>query len=183
MAKMSSDEINQDEIDQDAMNKEMLLDIFYNTKGNIDDINAAIDKKLFGTKIRSITIFEKYIKARLALNPKALNLADKEITPIEAAYLSQYPGLENVEKLDLRKNRLGDEGLEVLLSSEKIRNVRELDLRNNQITRQGMILLSKTRNLLDLEKLDLRVNKLGKRWEEKLKEQGHFPKLTKLRIA
>ena len=41
---MSSDEINQDEYAQDAQNKEMLLEIFYKTKGNIDDINAAIDK-------------------------------------------------------------------------------------------------------------------------------------------
>ena len=61
---MSSDEINQDELAQDSQNKEMLLEIFYKTKGNIDDINAAIDKKLFGTQKRSITIFEKYIKAR-----------------------------------------------------------------------------------------------------------------------
>ena len=180
---MSSDEINQDEYDQDANNKEMLLDIFYKTKGNIDDINAAIDKKLFGKQKRSSTLFEKYIRARLTLNPKVLNLAGQEITPIEAAYLSQYPGLEKVEKLDLRKNRLGDEGLEVLLNSEKIRNVQELDLRNNQITRQGMLILSKTENLLNLQRLDLRVNKLGKRWEGKLKEQGQLPKLSQLRIA
>ena len=180
---MSSDEINQDQYAQDSQNKEMLLDIFYKTKGNIDDINAAIDKKLFGTQKRSITIFEKYIKARLTLNPKVLNLADQEITPIEAAYLSQYPGLEKVEKLDLRKNRLGDEGLEVLLNSEKIRNVRELDLRNNQITRLGMVIMSNTKNLLNLQRLDLRVNQLGKRWEEKLKEQGQLPKLSELRIT
>ena len=180
---MSSDEINQDQYAQDAMNKELLLEIFYKTKGNIDDINAAIDKKLFGKQKRSITIFEKYIRARLTLNPKVLNLAAQEITPIEAAYLSQYPGLEKVEKLDLRKNRLGDEGLEVLLNSEKIRNVRELDLRNNQITRCGMVIMSNTKNLLNLQRLDLRVNKLGKRWEEKLKEQGQLPKLSELRIT
>ena len=180
---MSSDEINQDQYAQVAMNKELLLEIFYKTKGNIDDINAAIDKKLFGKQKRSITIFEKYIRARLTLNPKVLNLAGQEITPIEAAYLSQYPGFEKVEKLDLRKNRLGDEGLEVLVNSEKIRNVRELDLRNNQITRCGMVIMSKTKNLLNLQRLDLRVNKLGKRWEEKLKEEGQLPKLSQLRIS
>ena len=180
---MSSDGLSQDEIDQNIKNKEILLEIFFNTKGSIDDINAAIDKKLFGNQKRSITIFEKYIRSRLTLNPKVLNLADQQIPPIEAAYLSQYPGLEKVEKLDLRKNRLGDEGLEVLLNSEKIRNVQELDLRNNQITRQGMLMLSKTENLLNLERLDLRVNKLGKRWEEKLKEQSKLPKLSQLRIA
>jgi len=180
---MSSDEINQDQNAQDEKNKELLLEIFYKTKGNIDDINAAIDKKLFGKQKRSITIFEKYIRARLTLNPKVLNLAGQEITPIEAAYLSQYPGLEKVEKLDLRKNRLGDEGLEVLVNSEKIRNVRELDLRNNQITRCGMVIMSNTKNLVNLQRLDLRVNKLGKRWEEKLKEQGQLPKLSQLRIS
>ena len=180
---MVSDEVNQDEIEKDAANKEMLLEIFYKSKGNIDDINNAIDKKLFGNQKRSITLFEKFIKARLTINPKVLNLADKDITFIEAAYLSQYPGLEYVEKLDLRKNFLGDKGLEILLSSEKIINIRELDLRNNQITRIGMILLSKTKNLLNLEFLDLRVNKLGKRWEDKLKDEGNFPKLSQLRIA
>tara|TARA_Y100001936_G_scaffold245031_1_gene286351 strand:+ start:1578 stop:2120 length:543 start_codon:yes stop_codon:yes gene_type:complete len=180
---MSSDELNLDEIDQDTKNKEMLLEIFFNTKGSIDDINAEIDKKLFGKKIRNITLFDKYIRARLALNSKVLSLVGQEITPVEAAYLSQYPGLENVEKLDLRKNRLGDEGLEVLLNSKKIRNIKDLDLRNNQITRQGMILLSETKNLLNLECLDLRVNKLGKKWEEKLKDKGKFPKLSQLRIA
>ena len=180
---MFSDELNQAELDKDAANKEMLLDIFYKSKGNIDDINNAIDKKLFGNQVRSITLFEKFIKARLTINPKVLNLADKEISLMEAAYLSQYPGLEYVEKLDLRKNFLGDKGLEVLISSEKIINVRELDLRNNQITRVGIVLLSKTKNLLNLESLDLRVNKLGKRWEDKLKEQGNFPKLSLLRIA
>ena len=180
---MSSDDLNQDEINQNIKNKEMLLEIFFNTKGSIDDINAEIDKKLFGKKVRNITLFDKHIRARLLFNSKVLNLAGQEITPVEAAYLSQYPGLENVEKLDLRKNRLGDDGLEVLLSSEKIKNVRNLDLRNNQITRKGMILLSETKNLSNLEYLDLRVNKLGKKWEEKLKGKGQFPKLYQLRIA
>tara|TARA_Y100000590_G_C15566580_1_gene956883 strand:- start:98 stop:640 length:543 start_codon:yes stop_codon:yes gene_type:complete len=180
---MSSEQLSQDEIDQNTKNKEMLLDIFFNTKGSIDDINAEIDKKIFGKKIKNITLFDKYIRARLTFNFKVLNLAGQDITPIEAAYLSQYPGLENVEKLDLRKNQLGDEGLEVLINSEKIRNIKNLDLRNNQITRKGMILLSETKNLLNLEYLDLRVNKLGKKWEEKLKQKGKLPKLSQLRIA
>jgi len=180
---MIPDEINQDQINKDSLNKEILLDIFYKSKGNIDAINDEINKKLFGKQIRSLSLFEKFIKARLNINPKVLNLAEKEITIIEATYLSQYQGLELVEKLDLRKNFLGDQGLEVLLSSEKLKNVRELDLRNNQITRIGMILLSKSKYLLNLERLDLRVNKLGKRWENKLNEQGNFPKLIQLKIA
>ena len=102
---MNSEEINQDELDQDASNKEMLLEIFYNSKGSIDAINAAIDAKLFGTRTRSITLFEKFVRARLTLNPKVLRLVELGVTPFEAVYLSQYPDLGNVEELDLRKNR------------------------------------------------------------------------------
>ena len=180
---MSSEELNQDGLDQGELNKEMLLDIFYNTKGNIDDINAAIDARLFGTQTRSITLFEKFVRARLSLNPKVLRLVELELTWFEAVYLSQYPGLENVEDLDLRKNQLGDEGLDALLSSDKLGNIRKLDLRNNQISRKGMEILAKSKKLGKLEVLDLRSNRLGKAWESKLKLTGGFPNLSSLKIA
>ena len=175
--------MNQDELDQEAFNKEMLLKIFYNSKGSIDTINAAIDAKLFGTRIRSITLFEKFVRARLILNPKVLRLVELGITPFEVVYLSQYPDLENVEELDLRKNQLGDEGLEALLASDKLGNLRKLDLRNNQITRKGMEILAKTEKLEGLERLDLRSNKIGKAWETKLKSTGKFPNLSSLKTV
>jgi Leucine-rich repeat (LRR) protein len=180
---MNSEEINHDELDQDAANKEMLLKIFYNSKGSIDEINAAIDAKLFGTRVRSITLFEKFVRARLTLNPKVLRLVELDITAFETIYLGQYPGLENVEDLDLRKNQLGDEGLEALLISEKLGNLRKLDLRNNQITRKGMELLARTEKLEKLESLDLRSNKIGKAWETKLKSIGKFPNLSSLKTV
>lgn len=180
---MNSDEMNQDEFDQDTLNKEMLLDLFYNTKGNIDKINETIDKKLFGTRKRSISFFEKLVRARLILNSKVLNLVNLEITPFEILYLSHYPDLNNVEELDLRKNLIGDEGLEALLSSEKILNIRKLDLRNNQISRKGLEIFSRTNKLKKLETLDLRSNRLGKLWEKKLKSTGKFPNLSSVRTA
>ena len=180
---MNSEEINQDELDQDASNKEMLLEIFYSSKGSIDAINAAIDAKLFGTRTRSITLFEKFMRARLTLNPKVLRLVELGVTPFEAVYLSQYPGLGTVEELDLRKNQLGDEGLKALLASEKLGNLRKLDLRNNQITRKGMEILAKTEKLERLERLDLRSNKIGKAWETKLKATGKFPNLSSLKTV
>ena len=64
---MSSEELSQDEFNQDANNKEMLLDIFYNSKGSIDDINAAIDAKLFGNRNRSISVFEKFVTDSILL--------------------------------------------------------------------------------------------------------------------
>ncbi len=178
---MSSEEIDQDEFDQDTLNQEMLLKMFYSTKGNIDAINAAIDAKLFGTCVRSITLFEKFVRARLMLNPKVLRLVGLDVTAFEVVYLSQYPDLENVEELDLRKNKLGDEGLNALLSSDKLGNIRKLDLRNNQITRKGMEILAETEKLKKLEILDLRSNRLGRAWEEKLKDK--FPNLSSLRTV
>lgn len=175
--------MNSDKLNQDELNKEMLLKIFYNTKGNIDDINAAIDESLFGNRIRSLTLFEKFVRARLLLNPKVLRLVDLDLTWFETAYLSQYPGLENVEDLDLRKNQLGDDGLHALLSSDKLGNIRKLDLRNNQITRKGMEVLVRSGKMERLEFLDMRSNRLGKAWENKLKSSKMFPNLSSLKTA
>jgi Leucine-rich repeat (LRR) protein len=179
---MSSEELNQDELNQDELNKEMLLEIFYNSKGSIDDINAAIDAKIFGVSTRGITVFEKFISARLILNPKVLRLVDMKITPFETYYLGQYPGFEGVEELDLRKNQLGDEGLEALLESNKLGNIRSLDLRSNQISRKGMELLAKTDKLEKLETMDLRSNRIGMAWEVKIKSSGKYPNLSSLKI-
>lgn len=183
---MTTEETGQDEFDQDNFNKDMLLKIFYSSKGNIDSINALIDAKLFGTPNRSITLFEKFVRARLTINPKVLRLVDMGITPFEIVYLSQYPGLENVEELDLRKNQLGDKGLDALLASDKLENILKLDLRNNQITRKGMEILGDSGNsgkLAKLEKLDLRSNKIGKAWESKLLSIGKFPNLSSIKTV
>ena len=180
---MTTEEMNQDDFDQDSFNKEMLLKIFYSSKGNIDSINAAIDAKIFGTQTRSITLFEKFVRARLTLNPKVLRLVNMEITSFEIVYLGQYPGFENVEELDLRKNLLGDEGLDALLESDKLGNILKLDLRNNQISRKGMEILAKSGKLEKLEKLDLRSNKIGKAWERKLIKTGSFPSLSSLKTV
>ena len=97
-------------------------------------------------------------------------------------YLSQYSPLDGLEVLDLRKNYIGDEGLEAISQSPYFVNLRELDLRNNGITRIGMKILGESKSLSSLLKLDLRLNKLGKRWEDKLRETGNFPRLNELKI-
>lgn len=159
------------------LNKELILEIFYSTKGDLDKINAAIESRLQRGQIRKISIFEKYLKGRLSANPRVLKMINFEINPLEAVYLSQYPAIEGVEILDLRKNSIGDEGLEALAHSPLLKNLRELDVRNNQISRLGMVALSKSKTLTNLRSLDLRANKLGKRWEEKLKTFEVFSQL------
>jgi len=175
--------MNENDLDQSELNKEWILNLFYTTKGNLDDVNRAIDKKLKIKGLRKITLFEEFIKNRLNINPLVLKMPQMEVSAIEAIYLSQYLPLDGLEVLDLRKNNIGDDGLEAISRSSYFSNLRELDLRNNGITRIGMKLLSESIYLSNLVKLDLRLNKLGKRWEVKLKETGNFPSLTELIIV
>jgi hypothetical protein len=163
--------------------QDYILDIFYSTKGDLSKINEIIDAKLMVNQFRKITVFETYIKARLTLNPKHFKMANMNISPVEAIYLSQYPGMETVEILDLRKNGFGDEGLGGIVQSPILQNVRELDLRNNNISRVGAQMLANSETLKNLEKLDLRLNKLGKRWEEKMWESAHLLKLKEVKVA
>ena len=173
--------MNINNLDHDELNREMILELFYTTEGNLNKINEAIDKKLKIKGSRKITLFEEFIKNRLLVNPHILKMPQLEISSIETIYLCQYPSLEGLRILDLRKNFIGDEGLEAIAQSPFLGKLRELDLRSNGITRWGVKTLAESKTLKCLEKIDLRVNKLGKRWEEKLKEIGNFPKLKEIK--
>ena len=175
--------MNKNDLDESELSKEWILNLFYSTKGNLNDINRAIDKKLKLRGLRNITVFEEFIKNRLNTNPLALKMANMDVSTIEAVYLSQYSQLNGIEILDLRKNFIGDEGLGAIAQSSLFSKLRELDLRNNGISRLGVKILAESKTLGCLEKIDLRTNKLGKRWEDKLRETGNFPKLIELKIA
>lgn len=163
------------------MNQDFILDLFYSLNGNLDQINAVIDAKLNRTGYRKITTFELFIKSRISRNAKVLKMANMEINPNEAAYLSLYPDLSGLEVLDLRKNFLGDTGFQAIARSPVLKNIKELDLRNNQITRVGLEVFAKETPMTQLEKIDLRSNKLGTRWQDKLKECGRFPHLREVK--
>ena len=136
--------MNKNDQDQDELNKEMILELFYTTNGNLDEINRAIDEKLKIRGFRKITLFEEFVKNRLAINPRVLKMPQMEISTVESIYLSQYPPLDGLEILDLRKNFIGDEGLEAISRSPLLGRLRELDLRNNGITRLGVKILSES---------------------------------------
>jgi len=164
-------------LENDELIKEIVLDLFYSNKGNLDAVNAAIDAKFLRTGERSITLFEKFIRARLGVNPKVMKISNMEVTAVEAVYLSNYPDLKDLEFLDIRQNFIGDIGLSAIAQSKYMSRLKELDVRNNQISRVGAIALYESPVLENLEKVDLRLNKLGKRWETKLKESSRFSKL------
>jgi hypothetical protein len=175
--------MNKNDLDQDELNREMILDLFYTNKGDLNEINRAIDTKLRIKGFRKITLFEEFVKNRLACNPRILKMPQMEVSAVESIYLSQYPAIFNVEVLDLRKNFIGDKGVEAISQSSLFSKLRELDLRNNGISRLGVKMLSESTTLGCLEKVDLRLNQLGKRWEEKFNEDGNFPKLNQIKTV
>ena len=169
---------------EEDLGKEFILNIYYSTKGNLDHINAAIDDKNRDNCTRRITVFENFIKSRLRLNPYKLIMPNLEVSPIEAAYLSIYPGIEAVQSLDLRQNKIGDDGIRALAESPLLTNLKLLDLRNNLITRKGLLALIESKNMSQLEKLDLRLNKLGGHlWYDRLKKSGNYDSLVELGIG
>ena len=173
--------MKENNLDQDDLSRKMILDLFYKTKGDLDKINKAIDEKLAPSGYRKISLFEEFIKNRIAINPRILKMSQMEISAVETIYLSQYPAINKIEVLDLRKNFIGDLGVEAIAQSQFLSKVRELDLRNNGISRIGVKILSESNKLSSLEKIDLRLNKLGKRWEEKFIETGNFSKLNQIK--
>ena len=103
--------MNKNDLDQDELNREMILDLFYTTNGDLKEINRAIDEKLKISGFRKITLFEEYVKNRLTVNPRILKMPQMEVSAVESIYLSQYPPINGVEVLDLRKNFIRDEGV------------------------------------------------------------------------
>ena len=173
--------MSENDLDQDELNREMILDLFYTTNGDLNEINQAIDEKLKIRGFRKITLFEEFVKNRLAVNPRILKMPQMEVSAIECIYLCQYTAINDIRVLDLRKNFIGDAGVEAIAQSPLLSKLSELDLRNNGITRLGAKMLAESKTLECLEKIDLRLNKLGKRWEEKFNETENFPKLNQVK--
>ena len=46
MENLKGSTMNENNLDQDELNREMILDLFYTTNGNLDEINQIIDEKL-----------------------------------------------------------------------------------------------------------------------------------------
>ncbi len=173
--------MKENNLDQSELNREMIIDLFYTTNGNLDEINRTIDEKLEIRGFRKISLFEEFVKNRLAVNPHILKMPNMEVSTVECIYLCQYTAVKDIEVLDLRKNYVSDEGVEAIARSPLLSKLRELDLRNNGITRLGVKILAESKSLQCLEKIDLRLNKLGKRWEEKFNEAGNFTNLNQVK--
>ncbi|OMJ79651.1 hypothetical protein SteCoe_20271 [Stentor coeruleus] len=117
---------------------------------------AKIHPRMHYSSLRSLS--------KTKLNPVAreeltkLNLKDRGLGDDYAKALSQtVRDLPNLKELNIRNNRIADEGLNILLISLKKKNMKTLDLSNNIISTNSIKTLSNMLNSFEscIEKLSL----------------------------
>ena len=85
--------------------------------------------------------------------------------------------------LNLSGKKIGDEGVERLVSSSYLKKVEKIDLRYNEITAVGAELLAKISPLPKLKSLILRHNILGDAGTTALAKSGSFPNLEEMQLG
>jgi len=85
--------------------------------------------------------------------------------------------------LNLSGKKIGDRGIEHLVSSKYLGKVEKIDLRYNEITAVGAELLAKISPLPKLKSLILRHNILGDAGTTALAKSGSFPNLEEMQLG
>jgi len=85
--------------------------------------------------------------------------------------------------LNLSGKKIGDRGIEHLVSSKYLGKVEKIDLRYNEITAVGAKLLAKMSPLPKLRSLILRHNILGDAGTTALARSDSFPKLEEIQLG
>jgi len=85
--------------------------------------------------------------------------------------------------LNLSGKKIGDEGIEYLVTSQYLKKVQKIDLRYNEITAVGAELLAKMFPLPKLKSLILRHNILGDAGTMALAKSDSFPNLEEIQLG
>ena len=85
--------------------------------------------------------------------------------------------------LNLSGKKIGDKGVERLVSSNYLEKVEKIDLRYNEITALGAELIAKIPPLPKLKSLILRHNILGDAGTTALAKSGSFPNLEEMQLG
>src|SRR5262249_46163000 len=111
-----------------------------------------------------------------------LYAAGMEPTHVEPLFRSDALG--GVRRLDLRANRLGDEGAKLLAECSALTNLRILDLAHNRIGPKGIRALARSPHLEKLARLDLGWNQeLGSEGLRELLSASFLPNLRALNLT
>jgi len=95
-------------MDDEELNTEKILEIFYSTKGGIDKVNAAIDTRLKPNPLRPLSLFDKFVQARISRNATVLKLADMEITALRHSPFRHFFKFERIGSSKQSNHARGD---------------------------------------------------------------------------
>ena len=86
------------------------------------------------------------------------------ITPTKLEYINRLVAecrSEEGDSLEMKGRFIGDEGLEALMQADKLEDIENLDLTKNKITHRGIPYLVNSPRLVKLKRLYLGENMVG----------------------
>ena len=124
--------------------------------------------------------YEKIFKGGLSANGKTLNLSGKKIGDKGVEILLSKGFLKKVTKLDLRYNKISEKGAKLMAASKAFGKLKSLELKHNYLLDNGAVALGQSEGFLNLEKLSLGWNEVRDAGALAFAKTKTFPKLKKL---
>jgi Ran GTPase-activating protein (RanGAP) involved in mRNA processing and transport len=124
--------------------------------------------------------YEKIFKEGLSANGKTLNLSGKKIGDKGVEILLSKDFLKKVTKLDLRYNKISEKGAKLLGVSKAFGKLKSLELKHNYLLDNGAVALAQSEGFSKLEKLSLGWNEIRDAGALAFAKTRTFPKLKKL---
>lgn len=124
--------------------------------------------------------FDKIFKEGLSANGKTLNLSGKKIGDPGVEVLLSRDFLRKVTKLDLRYNKISEKGAKRMAQSKNFGKLRALEMKHNYLLDNGTVALAQSEGFPNLEKLSLGWNEIRDAGALAFAKTKSFPKLKKL---
>ena len=103
---------------------------------------------------------DKLFIQQLSNNGKTLNLAGKKIGDAGVEVLLSHDILKKVSKLDLRYNKITEKGARIMAESQSLSKIKTLEMRHNFLSDAGAVLLAQSENFNNLKTLKLGWNEI-----------------------
>ena len=124
--------------------------------------------------------YEKIFKEGLSANGKTLKLSGKKIGDKGVEVLLTQDFLKKVTKLDLRYNKISEKGAKLIAASKAFGKLQSLELKHNYLLDNGALALAQSDGFPKLEKLSLGWNEIRDAGALAFAKTKTFPKLKKL---
>jgi Ran GTPase-activating protein (RanGAP) involved in mRNA processing and transport len=124
--------------------------------------------------------YKKIFKEGLSANGKTLNLSGKKIGDKGVEILLTQDFLKKVTKLDLRYNKISEKGAKRMAQSKAFGKLQSLELKHNYLLDNGSVALAQSEGFPNLERLSLGWNEIRDAGALAFAKTKTFPKLKKL---